>query len=71
MGDGEDKLAELRDEAICVTEHVKSHLLGDDMPCPCCGTKAPIGRDQQHTRWTVECVCGWEAAGSGPPIRSN
>lgn len=66
-----DHSKDLEDLAVSTTEHVKSHLLGDDMPCPECGMSVPIRRDQQNARWDVECGCGWAAAGSGPPVRKN
>jgi predicted RNA-binding Zn-ribbon protein involved in translation (DUF1610 family) len=62
----DDNMDDLREEAVSVTERVKSHALGDDMPCPSCGVSAPIRRDHQNTSWDVECGCGWAAAGSGP-----
>ena len=66
-----DGMDDLREEAIRVAEHVKSHQLGGDMPCPQCGVSVPIRRDQQHSTWDAECNCGWSAAGSGPPARKN
>lgn len=43
--------------------------VGEIMPCPQCGKQTPIRR--LGGAWDVECLCGWSAAGSGPPAKSN
>ena len=66
-----DNFEDLKEEASRLIEHVKSHSLGDNMPCPQCGTAVPIRRNRQHTEWDAECRCGWSVAGSGPPVKRN
>lgn len=48
-------------------QQAQEALRGTEMECPNCNVMAPIKRSYDHTSWTVECLCGWSAAGSGAP----
>lgn len=67
----DEELDALKERAAAEMEHVKAHALGDDMPCPSCSKRIPLRWDQDHLAWTAECLCGWSAAGSGPPRRKS
>jgi len=36
-------------------------VVGNTIKCPACG--APTRRDENARYWTIECACGWSAAG--------
>ena len=53
------------------TDQIMSAIVGDAMSCFVCGKTTPIHWAQDHLSWSVECLCGWSAAGAGPPTNKN
>ena len=55
--------------AQAAMDHVNEGNIGDTMTCLACGK--PVRIEREPMSWSVECTCGWSAAGSGPPARKN
>jgi ribosomal protein L37AE/L43A len=62
---------EMNEVAKKLVANIKAASVGDTMRCPSCRKDAAIRRNAHNTVWEVECTCGWSAAGSGPPAKSN
>lgn len=65
----DEERAALTEEAVSAMEAVTLGIEQETMACLRCGKPARVYREPMA--WTVECACGWNAAGSGPPKRKN